>query len=285
MGKNTSTSVQELPEEFRKYYKYLFAEGRDAAERVNTEPYDQRRLAEYNPALQAAERGYAGLGHRFQGVGNQLIDQGQSTLRGDYLMAGANPYLQSHIAEATRPIQEQLVQQTLPQIGSAAQQAGAYGGARQGLLEGSAFGNSAQAMGTVGTNMAAQNYQQERQNQLNAGQLINQGTQMNMLSPAMLQISGGMQQENRQNVLNTRMQVFEDSITSPFRGLNQLAPLMHGSNVGMNSTFDKGGMSKGMSAGMGAVSGAASGAAFGGGWGAIPGAILGGAAGYFGSGQ
>ena len=276
MGKGgTSVVKTELPDEYKPFYKELFEEGSAAKDKVSTEAFSGQRIADYNQNLRSAQGGYASLGQQFAGVGNNLLQMGQDTLQGKYLNAESNPYLQSHIQAALQPLQQQFLEQTLPSMGSAAQRAGAFGGARQGIVEGIAHKNLLQTGQNISQQMAGQNYAMERQNQMNAGGLLTQGTQLNMLSPAMFQTAGGMQQQQQQNVLNANMQHFAEQQQAPFAGLNQYANLISGLNPGSTSTTTNAGQSTAGGALTGALGGAAMGAQFGG-WGAIPGAIIGG---------
>lgn len=77
---------------------------------------------------------------------------------GDILTQG-NPYSQAAMDSATRQITDNFVQSVLPQLGSAAQRAGAWGGSRQGIVEGLAAGETAKAVGDTAANLAARNYE------------------------------------------------------------------------------------------------------------------------------
>ena len=73
---------------------------------------------------------------------------------------------QDAIAAATRPIQEQLFQQTIPGIQDQYVGAGQQGSARQGVSEGLAIQGAQQATGDVATQIAARTAEQARQQQL-----------------------------------------------------------------------------------------------------------------------
>lgn len=60
-----------------------------------------------------------------------------------------NPFTQAAIQAAISPISENFLQNIFPQIGSVAQQQGAFGGARQGLLEAQAALDLNRAVGEV----------------------------------------------------------------------------------------------------------------------------------------
>jgi hypothetical protein len=77
---------------------------------------------------------------------------------GDILTEG-NPYAQASMDSATRQITDNFTQAVLPQLGSAAQRNGAWGGSRQGIVEGLAAGETAKAVGDTAANLAARNYE------------------------------------------------------------------------------------------------------------------------------
>lgn len=89
-----------------------------------------------------------------QAVGTDpRLDSALDFALGDLLEQG-NPYLEQMIDTATRPLTENFTQNVLPSIGSAAQKSGAYGGSRQGVLEGLAAGETAKAIGDVGAGLS-----------------------------------------------------------------------------------------------------------------------------------
>jgi len=96
------------------------------------------------------------------------------TARGEYLMAEDNPYLQDHIEAAQRPIQRQYEEQIVPQVSSRAMQQGAYGGSREGIAQAQAARDHQRELADISTQMAGQNYENERQWQLQAQQSIPQ---------------------------------------------------------------------------------------------------------------
>lgn len=77
---------------------------------------------------------------------------------GEILTAG-NPYSQAAMDSATRQITDNFTQQVLPQLGSAAQRSGAWGGSRQGIVESLAAGETAKAVGDTAAELAARNYE------------------------------------------------------------------------------------------------------------------------------
>jgi hypothetical protein len=106
-------------------------------------------------SLEAAQESYMrGLG----GLG--------ATAGGAFLMG--NPYQQAAIEAASRPIQQQFAQTTLPGIASGFSRAGRYGSQAMGTALGSATEATARALGDVGTQIAYGGYEAERGRQQQA---------------------------------------------------------------------------------------------------------------------
>ena len=106
--------------------------------------------------------------------GSPLVDAAQTmvqnTASGDYLADG-NPYLQSAIQNATQPIMEQFNEDIMPKIQSGFSDAGRYGSGLQARAQERAGQTALDQASKIASNMAYQNYSDERGNQLNAAQL------------------------------------------------------------------------------------------------------------------
>lgn len=81
---------------------------------------------------------------------------------GNVLYANSNPYLQSAIGAAVRPITQSYTDPNgvMAQIRQGAVEAGGVGGSREGIAQGVAAGRYAQAVGDTASKMANENYQQ-----------------------------------------------------------------------------------------------------------------------------
>jgi hypothetical protein len=236
MAKGGQTQTVDIPDWARPYYAQLYNQGSSALAEVPEGPYQGARVPDFNTYLQQAMQQFAGMGNSMSGLGNQAIQLGQDTIGGKYLTPDSNPYLQAYTDAAIRPIEETLVNQLLPQIGSGAQQAGAYGGSRQGVLEGQTVQGAQKAAGDISTNIYTNAYNQERQNQLNAASLINQGVALNAMAPGFLGQAGGMLQGQQRAEIGGAMQQHQDEINAPFQGLNQFKNLISGINPGSVTT-------------------------------------------------
>lgn len=121
----------------------------------------QEQIARAQPsALQAAQESY------MQGLGGL-----SATAQGAFLMG--NPYLQAAIQSATRPIEQQFAETTLPGIASQYSRAGRYGSGAMARSLGQATEATGRALGDVSANIAYQGYEAERgrQQQAMGGQI------------------------------------------------------------------------------------------------------------------
>lgn len=118
----------------------------------------------------------------------------------NYGLAGAmdvtnNPYLESAISAAVRPQQASLTQ-ALQQVGSAAQQQGAYGGSRQGIAEALSLEKGQQAISDTVSKMGSAAYDSGQQTFRTALGLA-PAVQAMQTSPGTTLTSVGAAQEDR----------------------------------------------------------------------------------------
>lgn len=90
-----------------------------------------------------------------------------NTLGGQYLSAG-NPYFQGALGAAIRPMINTFTDQVMPGLDSNFSGAGRYGSGAHALASSDAANQLASQVGDVASQMAYQNYGDERQNQLRA---------------------------------------------------------------------------------------------------------------------
>lgn len=129
----------------------------------------------------------------------------QRTANGDFL--NSNPYLNQAITNANAPLIEQFKTQIAPGIDSKAALAGRTGSGAQAALRNDAESTLANAMAKNASDIAYQNYGQERTNQLNAqnqiGALYNSdvANQMNALNA----LSGTSNTQQSQRLAGTEL--------------------------------------------------------------------------------
>ena len=156
-GKSTSTTLNYSPEEAARRTQVM-----DEASRIYQATKGQ--VGSYPGAVPvgADAATLAGQQHLLQAAqqANALNPLLAQSLQ--YGLTGAmdvsnNPYFQSALEASLRPLQTQMTQ-GLQQVGSAAQQAGAYGGGRHGIAEALSFEKGMQSMGDVAAQMGNKAY-------------------------------------------------------------------------------------------------------------------------------
>lgn len=99
-------------------------------------------------------------------------DLARQTVEGDFLSPSTNPALGETIDAATGRVMDNFERSVLPQLGSQAQQAGAWGGARQGLMEAQAADEVSRNVGELSSQMLMDAYQSERGRQQQAMRML-----------------------------------------------------------------------------------------------------------------
>jgi hypothetical protein len=136
-GSGTQTVNQDPWVGQQPYLKDLFKESQKLYNAPGPDYYPWSGVASLNPDILAGENALRTYANQ---AAPQMASDAQGALTfgntGAVLDPSSNPYLAATARAAIRPTTEALLQNVLPQVGSAAQQAGAYGGARQGLVEG-----------------------------------------------------------------------------------------------------------------------------------------------------
>jgi hypothetical protein len=216
-----------------------------------------------------------------QNLGAGVMQLGQDTASGQYLNPSSNPYLQGTINAALQPLQTDF-NNRYNQLNSSFQGAGAFDNIRRNFGISDLETQRAQALGGVSSQLAYQNYANERNLQMQAPQLISAGAQLNQIPSELLAQVGDVQRQFSQDAIANQQAMFEEQANAPFRPLmplsNILSAISPGTTVKQTPNVNK--TAQGIT---GALGGAATGAAIGSvvpvigtGIGALGGAILGG---------
>lgn len=286
-GGTTQTQTADPWSGAQGYLRDAYSQAQTAAQRTSTAPY---RGSFVNPAndtqrtaVDMARTAAGGLD-----TGGAIRDVANASLRGDMLQA--NPHVQNAIDATIRPTVDRTVQQLLPGVSSAAQEAGAYGGSRHALAQSWIANDATRNAADIAAGLWNQNYQNERNIQTQvAPQMLQMANQMSM-APAQAMLEVGQQQYALDDLTRQQeMASFEDSINRHWRAVNPYIAALSG--IGMPGgtttiTGQGGGVNRNAAIAGGAMSGAAAGVPLAGAtYGlSIPiGALIGGAGGYFGS--
>lgn len=257
-SQNTTTTKADPWSGTQPYLMDVYGQAQNAANKTSTSPYGGNFVTPSNDLQQQGVDATKSLADSFSGVGNGTMALGQAQTNGDYL--DANKYLMPAIQNAVAPIMRNTLETTLPGIASQAQQQGAYGGSRQGVVEGGAIRDMYSQMANTASQMFNTNYQQERQLQQNGAALTQAGMTMNTATPELLS-NAGTQQYNLDN-LGTQQQLaaFQDSINAPWRAVMPYTNILSGVGMPGGSTATTPGMG---STASGALAGAIGGGTLG----------------------
>ncbi len=200
--------------------------------------------------------------------GSPLVDaaqgQLQKTINGEYL--NSNPYLQGAINAAVQPITNAFSSEVMPGIDSNFSAAGRYGSGLQGAAYNDANDTLARNIGNVSTNMAYQNYGDERQRQIQSMFFAPQMAQQDYADLAMLGQAGQGYDQYNQNLINSDIEKWNYLQNADWNYLNDYIGLLNGATGGSSTTKAPG--QAPMSPITGALGGAMAGASLGS---AIPG--------------
>lgn len=160
----------------------------------------------------------------------------------DAMFAESNPYLQSAIGAATRPLIEQFGESggALQGIRNGAQAAGGYGGSRQGIAEGIAAKGLVNKVGDISLTMANQNYQTAS---TNAQQAIKNQAMLTMLSQIPGQTVGqvgAMQDAEAQAFENYAANQRQYASTAQWEPIQNLANVIYGGSNGTTTSTAQG---------------------------------------------
>jgi|TARA_R110000744_G_scaffold145280_1_gene257835 hypothetical protein len=160
--------------------------------------------------------------------------QVQQTAQGDFL--NSNPYLDQTIQNATRPIMENFNESIIPGIQSGFSNAGRYGSglqAQQQLRAGEAAGRQASE---IATGLAGQNFESERNRQLQASSMAPQFGQESYRDAANLRNVGETFESQAGAELQGDIDRFQQGETAKKDALAQYMALVGGGSFGQSTT-------------------------------------------------
>jgi hypothetical protein len=192
-----------------------------------------------------------------QGSGQQLADAASGAAQfalGPMLFAESNPALQSYIDAATRPIRQQLTEETLPAIAGSAAGNYNYGGSRQGIAEGLAAGRASQAVGDTAAQIANQGYQSGLDAFNKSLAVAPQTFQLGLAPSSVVGAVGEQQRSMEQALIDDAFARHSFEQNLPYSRLNEYANLVSGQYGGSSISQTQG---PGRSMGSQLLSGAA----------------------------
>lgn len=163
--------------------------------------------------------------------------QGQltNTLNGTYLNAG-NPYFQGAVQAATRPMINAFNDQIMPGLDSNFSSAGRYGSGAHALASADAGAQLTDQVGDVASQMAYQNYSDERQNQIRGMLFAPEMAQQDYNDLAMLGQAGQGYDQYNQSLINANIDKYNYNNTAQWNMLNDYIGLLNGATGGSSTT-------------------------------------------------
>lgn len=237
-GGNTKTTTETGPTEQQKpFYQQLYESAQKAFGQTQGQGgYTGNFIAGPNQLQTQANTQLANVSSQLGQGGQQLRQLGLDTIAGNYLKPESNPFLSGAIQAALNPVTKSYMETVLPSINDAAISSGAYGGSRQDLSQQAALADYAKQAQDTTSQIAYSNYAQERQNQLGAGQLLNQADALALAPSSALAAAGKTQQGWEQGGLENAYQKWLAASESPWLGLDKYSALLNG--AGFNSSTE-----------------------------------------------
>lgn len=180
--------------------------------------YDTKSIFDTDQILQALQGGFT------PGTFTNIALDAAS---GRLMDPATNPTLQGMINASTQPITEKLNRQILPGMDAASIMDGAFGGDRAQLMKGQAYGDWAESAGNIAAGINYDNYNRERQNQLNAPALWEQALNAETAIPQMYSQLGDYQRQLDQFAIDDKImqRILQEQIG--FSGLGQATSILN----------------------------------------------------------
>ena len=190
----------------------------------------QEALAQQGqPALQAGQEAFLGA---LSGL--------QQTAGGSFL--GGSPGQQAAIEAATRPLQQQFEEVTIPGISSQFSRAGRYGSGAMERAVGTATEATGRAIGDIASNIAYQDYTDASQRQQQAQGALIQGATLapqiygqQFLPSQQLGQIGAAREQIAAQPLQEQLQRFQFEQQAPMQGLQSYLSSVYGTPMGSSN--------------------------------------------------
>ena len=178
----TQTTKSEPWSESKPYFKDLYGKAAEALGQTNKSVYGgdlwaqptdtqvgaNQQLKDYTGGWGQTAGGWDYGAGTMRGFGDKLISNASDT---SWLNPDTNPWVKANVEAGLGASTRNFQRNVLPQMGDAAIKGGAYGGSRQGIMEGLAAGEFGRETGDLATKMYGENYQAERDRMLQSQQL------------------------------------------------------------------------------------------------------------------
>lgn len=209
------------------YFPELYNRARMAMESTNNNPFMGDYVAQDTPLAQTAMSELLTNAQTNIGRGSaDYLRMAEQTAKGDFLRPDSNPFIQGVANAAIKPVTQTFSNTVLPGIKDASIAGGAYGGARQDLQENAASDALTKQIGDITSNIFYQNYANERQNQVNAPQMLEAGYNLTNARGQQMMSLADLQRQMQQRVLDNQLQQYQGRQAAPWYGLGEMGNIL-----------------------------------------------------------
>lgn len=215
------------------YLTYGFNQAQNLYKQGGPQVYGKSTVAPLSANTQAGLNQVAQTAQAGTPVTGSAQNQVNSTLQGDYL--NSNPYLDAMYNQAASAVTRNYSDAVAPSIQANFGLAGRGGSnAYYNAMDNSQM-QLGQQLGGMAANIYGGNYANERQNQMQAASLAPQTAALNYYDASQLMNAGGVQDTYNQNVLNDKVNQFNQQQNRPYDNLGRYNSYINGSYGSTNT--------------------------------------------------
>jgi hypothetical protein len=253
MATDTYTSSQTMPSWVQPFASGYLDRAQNVADQAY-QPYTGATIAGFNPFQTSAFQGIADRASAGNPAMNAANGALTNTIQGGFLQG--NPFLQNQIDAAQGDLTKQWNNVAKPAWDTAMSNSGSFGNA--GVAQANAYAQEGlqKNLGQISSNMRFQNYDQERNRQMQAMGMAPSFANQDYQDLNALQGVGNTIQGQDQKMLTDQYNRFLDSKNYPNQQLDVMRNALSGVNFGSNTTQTAPGTSTGASLVGGALTGA-----------------------------
>jgi hypothetical protein len=238
-GGGTTTSTSDVPEWQKPFLERAY-------QRADTEfnrpinYYPGQTVSQFTPEQTSAQEGTSQRAMS----GSPLLGQSQAelskTMSGSYANPESNPWLKKTYEQAAADVTKTFTNTALPMINKEAGAAGAWGGARQGVAQGSAFTGYAGELSDLATKIYAPAYEAERSRQNEAMKLGPQFAEADYTDLGKLAAVGEEKQSMDQANIDAAIKKYEFAQMEPWQRLGLYSNIITGNTGGTTTSIGGG---------------------------------------------
>lgn len=191
---------------------------------------------------------------------NGYINNAMNAVNGITLSGPSSPYIGQIADQITQKYTQNLNRNVLPELGSAATRAGAYGSDRADIAQGVAAGDAMTGLSSALTQMYQTDYQNNAQNKIQAAAMLPSLQQASLLPGQTQTAIGDMNRAYEQQLIDSDVAKWNFAQTQPWNLLGQYMSMTSGNYGYQGATTSSPGAA---STAGGAIGGALIGSAFG----------------------